>query len=189
MFTSINILFDVLTASIIIIGADAFQTQVPYPRAYHTISIVSSTCTRDNEDLSAQEPVKSTDSTRSIPASDLNAENVVIACIDAMLQNDVPWSNAGLETCFDFSSDRCRAGLGGSLDEFISYASNPTFGSMINAQSYEILSVGPIIAGTATRGAMQTVLVRVTPAKGGDRRFLWCVSYLLQLLVFHFLFW
>lgn len=100
-------------------------------------------------------------------------ESVVIQCMDAMQQNDVPWLNHGLEICFDFSSDRCRAALGGSLDEFISYASNPTFGSMTNAKSYEIVNVGPIIAGTPTRGSLQTVLVKVTQEKWEDKHFLW----------------
>jgi hypothetical protein len=93
--------------------------------------------------------------------------------MDALLQNDNPRKNAGLEVCFYFSSDRCRAALGGSVEDFILYASNPTFGSMTNANEYVVLSVGPIIPATMTRGAMQTVLIRVTPSKGKHRTFLW----------------
>jgi hypothetical protein len=109
---------------------------------------------------------------------EMTPEKVVIACMDAMQQNDVPWLNHGLELCFDYSSDRCRAALGGSLDEFISYASNPTFGSMTNTKSYEIVNVGPIIAGTPTRGSMQTVLVKITQEKWEDKHFLWLVNAL-----------
>jgi hypothetical protein len=95
--------------------------------------------------------------------------------MDALLQNENPRKNAGLEVCFDFSSDRCRAALGGNIENFILYASNPTFGSMMNANEYIVLSVGPIILATMTRGAMQTVLVKVTPSKGDHRTLLWYV--------------
>ena len=66
--------------------------------------------------------------------------------------------------------------MGGDLDAFIAYAHNPSFGSMTSAKSYSVLSVGAVIAGSATRGAMQTVLVRITPAKGGDRTYLWTMQ-------------
>lgn len=52
-----------------------------------------------------------------------------------------------------------QAALGGSLEKFTQYATNPVFGYLIHCQSYNILRVGPIINGTATRGAMQTVLM------------------------------
>ena len=107
------------------------------------------------------------------PLLEMTAQDAVTTCLDALLHNDNPRINIGLEVCFEFSSDRCRASLGGSLEEFISYASNPTFSSMTNAKDYTIVNVGPIIAGTNTRGAMQTVLIQVTPAKGKDRHFLW----------------
>jgi hypothetical protein len=94
--------------------------------------------------------------------ADTTAQDVVTTCMNALLQNDKPRNNAGLEVCFDYSSDRCRAALGGSLEEFILYASNPTFGSMTNAIEYTIVNVGTITPATVTRGAMQTV-VAVAP--------------------------
>lgn len=105
----------------------------------------------------------------------MTARDVVIKCMDALQQNDSPWENAGLEVTYDFSSDRCRAALGGNLEDFISNASNPTFGSgsLANANEWSILNVGPEIAGGPTRGAMQTVLIKVVPAKGNDRTYLW----------------
>lgn len=106
------------------------------------------------------------------PHADMTARDT---CMDALLQNENPRKNAGLEVCFDFSSDRCRAALGGNIENFILYASNPTFGSMMNANEYIVLSVGPIILATMTRGAMQTVLVKVTPSKGDHRTLLWYV--------------
>ena len=44
------------------------------------------------------------------PSPDILAENVVTLCMDALSCNDEPKANAGLEVCFNFSSDRCRAG-------------------------------------------------------------------------------
>lgn len=108
-----------------------------------------------------------------IPHVNMTAEDVVTTCMEALKQNNDPMENTGLRVCFDFSSDRCRAALGGNLEDFISYANNPTFGSMINAKEYVVLSFGPVIAATNTRGAMQTVLVKVKPANGNDRTFLW----------------
>ena len=67
---------------------------------------------------------------------------------------------------------------GGSLEDFINYAANPTFGSMINAIEWKVLSVGPEIPGTATRGAMKTILVLVKPQSSdlNERRFLWTMQ-------------
>lgn len=110
------------------------------------------------------------------PSPDIDAEGSVKICMDCLLSNNNPRPNAGLEVCFDFSSDRCRAAQGGSLEAFISHASNPTFGSMVNAKEWNQVSKGPIIAGTPNRGAMQTVLVDVKPSSGRDRCFLWTLQ-------------
>jgi hypothetical protein len=151
----------------------AFQSSASYSRKKHRNGFIIRNYGRgQNDDLrnSATAPDCITANIEMTP------ENVVIACMDAMQRNDVPWLNHGLELCFDYSSDRCRAALGGSLDEFISFASNPTFGSMTNTKSYEIVNVGPIIAGTPTRGSMQTVLVKITQEKWKDKHFLWWVA-------------
>lgn len=110
------------------------------------------------------------------PDRDYDGPGVVQTCMDALMKNSEPYGNAGLEVCFNFSSDRCRAAQGGSLEKFIEFADNPTFGSMVDAKSWEIMSTGPIIAGTNTRGAMQTQLVDVTPGNGRKRRFLWTLQ-------------
>lgn len=63
--------------------------------------------------------------------------------------------------------------MGGSLEKFTQYATNPVFGYLINCQTYQILRVGPIINGTATRGAMQTVLMEARDAAAttsGDKK-------------------
>mmetsp|Transcript_10110 Transcript_10110/g.14304 ORF Transcript_10110/g.14304 Transcript_10110/m.14304 type:complete len:210 (+) Transcript_10110:49-678(+) len=110
------------------------------------------------------------------PNCDIDAPGVVKTCMDALSKNSQPYSNAGLEVCFNFSSDRCRASMGGTLEEFIRFATNPTFGSMVDAQSWEVVSTGPIIEGTQTRGAMQTQLIDVIPMEGRPRRFLWSMQ-------------
>ena len=110
------------------------------------------------------------------PTSELSAEDIVDTCMDSLMTNDDPRANAGLEVCFNFSSDRCRASLGGSLEKFIEFASNPIFASMVNAKEWTKVKVGPIITGSQTRGAMQTVLVDLKPESGRDRRFLWTLQ-------------
>jgi hypothetical protein len=110
------------------------------------------------------------------PHSGYTGLDVVEMCMDKMSQNDEPYHHAGLEVCFNFSSDRCRAAQGGSLEAFIQFASNPVFASMVNNVEWNILSTGPIIPGTQTRGAMQTVLVNVSPVKGQQRKFLWTLQ-------------
>jgi hypothetical protein len=89
------------------------------------------------------------------PHPSLTAVDVVRACMDTLRQR----KDTGLEVCFQFSSDRCRAANGGSLDAFVSYAQNPTFGYLLNCVDYRIESIGPIIPGTMHRGSMQTVLM------------------------------
>lgn len=108
------------------------------------------------------------------PNPSLAPSDVLSACM-ATLQSR---RDAGLEVCFNFSSDRCRAAIGGSLEKFAEYATNPVFGYLVQCGDYEVLSVGPEITGTPTRGAMQTILME---AKQGEdraidefsRRFLW----------------
>jgi hypothetical protein len=99
----------------------------------------------DNEDIT-------------FPHPDLTAVDVANLCMDALHCRPPVQS---LEICFNFSSDRCRAAVGGSLQEFIQYASNPVFGALVNCDEYKILSIGPIIEGGKHRGAMQTVLFAI----------------------------
>lgn len=110
------------------------------------------------------------------PSEDCDGPGIVMICMDALMKNSEPFSNAGLEVCWNFSSDRCRAAQGGSLEKFIEFARNPVFASLINAQSWEIKSIGPVIPGTPNRGAMQTVLIQVLPQKGRPRDFLWTLQ-------------
>ena len=110
------------------------------------------------------------------PSRTYEAIEVVKLCMDALLHNGEPYANAGLEVCWNFSSDRCRAAQGSSLEKFIQFANNPVFGSMVDAQTWRVCSTGPLIPGTPTRGAMQTVLAEVVPAQGRTREFLWTLQ-------------
>eukprot|EP00980_Cylindrotheca_fusiformis_P001111 scaffold305_cov110-Cylindrotheca_fusiformis.AAC.29 len=96
-----------------------------------------------------------------LPNPDLDAVQVATICMDA-LQNQKP--KVSLELCFAFSSDRCRAAVGGTLEEFLQYAANPVFGKLVHCENYEIASIGPIIPGSQVRGDMQTVLIEIRKA-------------------------
>jgi hypothetical protein len=109
--------------------------------------------------------------------ADIIPEEVVNFCMNYLQANDEPRPNSGLEVCFNFSSDSCRAANGGCLESFLQHALNPVFQSNVDCHSWEVLSVGSEISGTITRGAMKTVLVKVVQKKGArelnDRKFLW----------------
>jgi hypothetical protein len=94
------------------------------------------------------------------PNPELTALQVTTLLMDA-LQNS-PNPKDSLNLCFQFSSDRCRAAVGGTVEEFVKYATNPIFGSLVHCQHYEVVSVGPIIPGSIHRGDMQTVLIEIT---------------------------
>ena len=176
MAESSSIMLSTLLRFLLVSSAStaAFQASNPCSSIKHRKGVGAWKYSQDEESSTQNvDGGASADVTNAAPHNNPEPKNVVVACMDAMLKNDVPWMNHGLEICFDFSSDRCRASLGGSLDEFISYAANPSFGPMINAKKYDIVNVGPMIAGSSTRGSMQTVLVKVSPEKGGDRHFLW----------------
>ena len=120
----------------------------------------SSTCSSYAKGYTELQPPSSViqyDDFLPLPNSEWGALRVVEACVDVMLM--LERNDAGLEVCFNFSSDRCRAALGGSLEKFAQYATNPVFGYLVKCQDYKIVSVGPVIEGTQTRGAMQTVLM------------------------------
>ncbi len=97
------------------------------------------------------------------PNPALRAVDVVTACMDAFVENRHD-NTIGLDVCFAFSNDRCRAAIGGNINEFYQYAINPTFTYLTSCVSYSIISIGPIINGTAHRGSMQTILMEVIPS-------------------------
>jgi hypothetical protein len=124
------------------------------------------------------------------PDPSLSAVDVVSACMNTFLDEQ---PEAGLEVCFHFSSDRCRAATGGSLSEFSSYAQNPTFQYLTtHCKAWQLVSVGPIIPSTSHRGPMQTVLIEVyndrlaskessnaalvSKTASNNRRFLWTLQ-------------
>jgi hypothetical protein len=94
-----------------------------------------------------------------LPNPEFDAVQVATICMNA-LQTQRP--EQSLEICFNFSSDRCRAAVGGTLEEFLRYAANPVFGKLVHCDNYKIASIGPIIPGSQVRGDMRTVLVDIT---------------------------
>lgn len=130
------------------------------------------------DDFSSEEPAETTtileyDDFLPNPNPSMEPRDVLSACMNTLLDRQ----DAGLEVCFNFSSDRCRAALGGSLERFAEYATNPVFGYLVQCCDYEIINVGPVIKGTPTRGDMQTILMEAkqNDETGDDfaRRFLW----------------
>jgi hypothetical protein len=114
------------------------------------------------------------------PNPSLSATDVVVVCMNTLVERK---DGGGLEVCFNFSSDRCRAALGGSLDRFQEYATSPVFGFLVKCTDWKAISIGTEIPGTLTRGAMQTVLMdAIQPAESvkagddGERRFLWTLQ-------------
>lgn len=151
-----------LIHTILVSSAQAFLSALSQ---HHSTNFLSRTKSQAKDD-------KPEDASQNA-ADDMTARDVVVACMDGLLNNNTPWANAGLELCWDYSSDRNRAAQGGNFDDFINYASNPTFSTMVDAKEYSIENVGKYIPGTNTRGAMQTVLVKVQPLNGEERSFLW----------------
>ena len=100
-----------------------------------------------------------TDEDIAFPCPDIDAVQVTNLCMDAL--KNMRRSDLSLEVCFNFSTDRCRAAVGGSVSEFIKYAANPVFGALVHCNDFEIVSIGPVIPGGPHRGAMQTVLMDV----------------------------
>jgi hypothetical protein len=113
------------------------------------------------------------------PHPDFTATDVVTICMNTLIERK---DGGGLEVCFDFSSDQCRAAVGGSSTILPNRHQPSKFWSMPRNQ----VSVGSLIPGTPTRGAMQTVLMDAIlpvtsaslqqPGDDGARRFLWTLQ-------------
>lgn len=110
------------------------------------------------------------------PSPSYEGAEIVDACMEALLYNENPYKNAGLEVCWNFASDSCRASKGGSFEAFIGFANNPVFSSMVNALSWTLKSTGNLIPKTNTRGEMQTFVIEVENSKGRKRDFVWTLQ-------------
>ena len=95
--------------------------------------------------------------------------------MNALGRNDTPRPDHGLTVCFNFSSDMCRAAVGGSLEAFLQYARNPTFSQLVNHASWDG-EVGSRIPATQTRGALTTEMVTVETGDGRTKKFLWTMQ-------------
>jgi hypothetical protein len=115
------------------------------------------------------------------PDPQYSALDVVSMCMDTLLSSSSSSSsssfsssakkhNAGLEVCFAFSNDRCRAAIGGDLAEFQLYAQNPTFTFLVHCDAWDVVQMGNIIPGTRHRGSMQTILMRAVAVHNDTNR-------------------
>lgn len=78
------------------------------------------------------------------PSPDISPEDVMLCLMRGLKYNDIPEPNSGLERCFNFADNMCRAAIGGdggktgshvvTLENFIKYAQNPTFSTMTNCK-------------------------------------------------------
>jgi hypothetical protein len=166
---SFSLLFPLMTVAIVVIvgrngSVDAFLSTSKSPcrrMPYTTFHVQESSLpTEDKNDFLP------TDEDIAFPCSDIDAIQVTALCMDAL--KNMKRSDLSLEVCFNFSTDRCRAAVGGSVPEFIKYAANPVFGALVHCLDYEIVSIGPIIPGGQHRGEMQTVLMDVQKRLGGE---------------------
>lgn len=95
-------------------------------------------------------------------------------CMNALEKNDL--ENSGLATCFAFSNDMCRAAVGGSLEDFVQYARNPTFGSLLNCRQWRAEPLQLVNTCTPTRGPMATQVVHVVGRDERRKSFLWTLQ-------------
>jgi hypothetical protein len=65
------------------------------------------------------------------PSSQLQPGEVVQIIIDALAKNDYPFTDAGIETTFNFASPANKVNTG-PLKRFVTLVKGPVFGKMIN---------------------------------------------------------
>lgn len=99
------------------------------------------------------------------PHASLTPTDVVHTACTALLHNNVPARGDGLRRLFEFCTFECRSALTArqgarTVDRFVQYATSPAFSELVNAAGFSI-GEPTIIAGTETRGALATVVVRV----------------------------
>eukprot|EP00960_Hanusia_phi_P046370 757768-Hanusia_phi.AAC.8 len=97
------------------------------------------------------------------PRPDFSAEEVMHFILEGLKYNDFPEVDSGLKRCFAFSNSMCRSAVGGdegraggtTVEHFIKYASNPTFQSLVNCESYKQEEMN-FLPPSPTRGALAT---------------------------------
>mmetsp|Transcript_46684 Transcript_46684/g.145804 ORF Transcript_46684/g.145804 Transcript_46684/m.145804 type:complete len:221 (-) Transcript_46684:180-842(-) len=115
------------------------------------------------------------------PSPEISPEEVVRACNVGLKYDDVPMPDHGFGICYAFADNMCKAanaprGRHSTLEYFIKFANNPTFGSMVNMKSFELLGECNEIEGSPTRGALATQLVQIETKEGRERKFLWTLQ-------------
>ena len=96
----------------------------------------------------------------SLPTPDINLQpqDVVKIVIDSLADNDHPYTDAGIETTFNFASPANKANTG-PLERFTKMVKGPIFGIMVNHKSHELSDV-------VRQGEDAYLIVRITDAEG-----------------------
>ena len=88
------------------------------------------------------------------PSSELQPGEVVQIVIDALGENDYPFTDAGIETAFNFSSPANKVNTG-PLERFVKLVKGPVFGKMINHRDSTLSKV--ILEGNKALRLVQIV--------------------------------
>lgn len=113
------------------------------------------------------------------PSAELAPEDVVRIVIGALAHNDEPYTNAGIETTFNFASPANKVNTG-PLDRFIRMVKGPPYGIMVDHASSEFSEV--VLAGdkayqmvrlTAADGKAVVFAFRLSKQQGGDFADMW----------------
>jgi hypothetical protein len=88
------------------------------------------------------------------PSSELQPGDVVQIVIDALGKNDNPFTDAGIETAFNFASPANKLNTG-PLERFVKLVKGPVFGKMINHRDSTLSQV--LIEGNKALRLVQIV--------------------------------
>lgn len=86
--------------------------------------------------VTAATTVRAADTTAR-PAPELGPDEVVSIQMQALMSNDVPFDNAGIEVTFRFASPNNKR-VTGPLEKFATLFDNPAYGPMLNHRSLQI---------------------------------------------------
>jgi len=75
-----------------------------------------------------------------VPDRRLQPEDAVKIVLDALANNDTPYTDAGIETTFNFASPSNKAQTG-PLERFIVMVKGPVYGVMVGHKSHELSEI------------------------------------------------
>jgi len=93
-----------------------------------------------------------------VPNTHLQPEDVVEIVLDALANNDTPYTDAGIETTFNFASPSNKSQTG-PLEQFAVMIKGPVYGVMVGHKSHELIE-------TVVNNSRAYQLVRLITAGG-----------------------